>query len=142
MSTLNSIEPMKDASKDEQEEDLVVRNRADEKSKNARSQRAEQLRKMMEDDGNPHCLSGGVSLLTRPPDAEMEDEGEEAPDTSQGSAALDKPTPLKEPTPEPPPVVIQGRRRGRRKVMKKKTVKDEEGYLGKEPPPRNRYLDG
>lgn len=24
-----------------------------------------------------------------------------------------------------------GRRRGRRKVMKKKTVKDEEGYLGK-----------
>lgn len=29
-------------------------------------------------------------------------------------------------------VTVQGgRRRGRRKVMKKRTVKDEEGYLGK-----------
>lgn len=27
--------------------------------------------------------------------------------------------------------VENGRRRGRRRVMKKKTVKDDEGYLGK-----------
>ena len=33
--------------------------------------------------------------------------------------------------PEPPITVLRGRRRGRRKVMKKKTIKDEEGYLGK-----------
>ena len=32
---------------------------------------------------------------------------------------------------EPPVSTQGGRRRGRRKVMKKKTVKDEEGYLGK-----------
>jgi DNA polymerase delta subunit 3 len=30
-------------------------------------------------------------------------------------------------------VVSNGRRRGRRRVMKKKTERDEEGYLGKKP---------
>ena len=33
--------------------------------------------------------------------------------------------------PEPTVVVQNGRRRGRRRVMKKKKVKDEDGYLGK-----------
>lgn len=39
----------------------------------------------------------------------------------------------KEPEPEPKEIVtVQGgRRRGKRKIMKKKTVKDDEGYLGK-----------
>lgn len=32
--------------------------------------------------------------------------------------------------PAPTVTVQNGRRRGRRRVMKKKTVKDEEGYLG------------
>lgn len=32
---------------------------------------------------------------------------------------------------EPTITVENGRRRGKRRVMKKKTVKDEEGYLGK-----------
>jgi DNA polymerase delta subunit 3 len=36
---------------------------------------------------------------------------------------------MKEPTPAAP-VVTDGRRRGRRRVMKKRTVKDEDGYLG------------
>ena len=36
----------------------------------------------------------------------------------------------KEDEPEPTVTVENGRRRGRRRVMKKKTVKDEEGYLG------------
>jgi DNA polymerase delta subunit 3 len=31
---------------------------------------------------------------------------------------------------EPSNVVINGRRRGRRRVMKKRTVRDEEGFLG------------
>jgi DNA polymerase delta subunit 3 len=38
--------------------------------------------------------------------------------------------------PEPTVTVENGRRRGRRRVMKKKTVKDEEGYLGKSIPAR------
>ena len=37
----------------------------------------------------------------------------------------------KEDEPEPPVTVENGRRRGKRRVMKKRTVKDEEGYLGK-----------
>lgn len=37
----------------------------------------------------------------------------------------------KEEEPEPTVTVQDGRRRGKRRVMKKKTVKDEEGYLGK-----------
>lgn len=35
-----------------------------------------------------------------------------------------------EPEQEPTVIVENGRRRGKRRVMKKKTVKDEEGYLG------------
>ena len=51
--------------------------------------------------------------------------------------------PAREPTPVeevPPPKAVElkeevtvqgGRRRGKRQVMKKRTVKDEEGYLGR-----------
>lgn len=60
----------------------------------------------------------------------MEDMGEDAPRVSQESEPVDGPTPQTEISPESPVVVTGGRRRGRRKVMKKKTVKDEEGYLG------------
>ena len=51
-------------------------------------------------------------------------------DPSQESAPIDAPVSQTETSPEPPVVVTGGRRRGRRKVMKKKTIKDEEGYLG------------
>lgn len=54
----------------------------------------------------------------------MEDTTEDAPE------AIEIPPAQKEPSPEAPVVVSDGRRRGRRKVMKKKTIKDEEGYLG------------
>ena len=57
-------------------------------------------------------------------DEEMEGTGEEL---SQNSEPI--PTP-KEASPQPAVTVSGGRRRGRRKVMKKKTIKDEEGYLG------------
>lgn len=43
----------------------------------------------------------------------------------------DKPETPKHDEPEPTVTVENGRRRGKRRVMKKKTVKDEEGYLGK-----------
>lgn len=57
-------------------------------------------------------------------DEEMEDTAE---DPSQESQPIDAP---KEASPEPAVVVSGGRRRGRRKIMKKKTIKDEEGFLG------------
>ncbi len=57
-------------------------------------------------------------------DEEMESTGEEL---SQNSEPIATP---KEASPEPVGTVSGSRRRGRRKVMKKKTIKDEEGYLG------------
>lgn len=57
-------------------------------------------------------------------DEEMGDSRDDATQISQGS------TSQKQISPEPSVVVSAGRRRGRRKVMKKKTIKDEEGYLG------------
>ncbi len=51
-------------------------------------------------------------------------------DASQESEPVDAPSLQKAASPDPPVDVIGGRRRGRRKVMKKKTIKDEEGYLG------------
>ena len=61
------------------------------------------------------------------PDAPLEEEND-----SQ-DAAIDK-TPAPKATESESAVTSQGgRRRGRRKIMKKKTMKDEEGYLGKQP---------
>lgn len=57
-------------------------------------------------------------------DEEMEDSRDDAQRVSQGS------TSQQQTSPEPSVVVTAGRRRGRRKVMKRKTIKDEEGYLG------------
>lgn len=60
---------------------------------------------------------------------------EEMPDADE--EAVREPTPVEQPPPSKPAelkeeVTVQGgRRRGKRQVMKKKTVKDEEGYLGK-----------
>lgn len=68
--------------------------------------------------------------LTGYVDEEIEAAGEVAPQTSQESEPVDGPTSQKDVSPEPPIVVTGGRRRGRRKVMKKKTIKDDEGYLG------------
>lgn len=58
-------------------------------------------------------------------DDEVVDEPAEEP-----SAPVDEPEPPK-PEPAESIVVENGRRRGRRKVMKKKVVRDEEGYLSK-----------
>ena len=46
-------------------------------------------------------------------------------------AALDKASTVKPAEAEATVTIQGGRRRGRRRVMKKKKVKDEEGYLGK-----------
>lgn len=52
---------------------------------------------------------------------------EEKPSEASNSAQVDTP---KAEESEPTVTVENGRRRGRRRVIKKKTVKDEEGYLG------------
>ncbi|KAJ5227380.1 uncharacterized protein N7469_007386 [Penicillium citrinum] len=68
----------------------------------------------------------------------MEDEDaddEEMPDADDEPEPEREPTPIEQPPPPKPAelkeeVTVQGgRRRGKRQVMKKRTVKDEEGYL-------------
>lgn len=104
-------EDMKDASEDEQDEELIASNTVNITTSKSRSERAEELRKMMEDE-----------------DEEVEDAVEDTPQISQQSEPVDASISQKESSTEPT-VVNEGRRRGRRKVMKKKTIKDEEGYL-------------
>ena len=117
--------PMKDVSDDDGEGDFVPENKADPAASTSRSQRAEQLRRMMdEDDENEEEDNDNDA------DEEIADtEKAAALELSQESAVVDNAAEQHEPTPEPAPVVSGGRRRGRRKVMKKKTTKDEEGYL-------------
>ncbi|KAF9892459.1 hypothetical protein FE257_001568 [Aspergillus nanangensis] len=79
-------------------------------TRETRKEREEKLRKMMED----------------------EDEDEEMPDTTEPPEEESKP--IDQPPPKPAglkeEVTVQGgRRRGKRQVTKKKTIKDEEGYL-------------
>ncbi len=119
-------EPMKDDDDDDdQGNDAYIppNNKADPHARTARSQRAEQLRKMMDDDDDhdDEKLKGS----DEDEDDEMPDVDKEPPPTSTSP----DPPAQKSPTPEPTPVISNGRRRGRRKIMKKKTVKDDEGNL-------------
>ncbi|KAI9836582.1 MAG: hypothetical protein M1819_001214 [Sarea resinae] len=107
-------EPMKDASEDEQEEDFVVNkfDGKDESRRQAKSQREDELRKMMEEEDE---------LMPDPPPVPVE-----VPQDIE-TAEPEEPEVQKEET--LPVTVSGGRRRGRRKVLRKKTIKDEEGYL-------------
>ena len=129
---------MKDASdSDDVEESFVGTNRASPGARNGRKEREDKIRQMMEDDEdedgkNDVCCDMTITFnlsLDENAGKGLEDEDMDA---SQDSATIDKQELKKEQSPEPPlPVVSDGRRRGRRKVMKKKTIKDEEGYLGR-----------
>lgn len=82
----------------------------------SRRDRKEELRRMMEEESDEE--------EPEKEDTPMEEPEEEAP----------APEPEKQEAPEPAEVVSStgdGRRRGKRRVMKKKTVMDEQGYLGK-----------
>ncbi|OCL03189.1 hypothetical protein AOQ84DRAFT_368588 [Glonium stellatum] len=110
-------QPMKDVSEDEYEEDYTpeveISKEKSDAARKARAEREEKLRQMMED-------AEDVPMDDAPVEAE-----EEPP-----SAPLDKqPQPQEVDEPEAVVTVAGGRRRGRRRVTKKKTVKDEEGYL-------------
>ena len=134
---------MKDASDNDddvvEDEGLIGANKSDANAISALKERAEKNCRMMEEDGNFHVVAYACHFAKSnvddeeaeedPPTKEEEEEASEAPDF----VMVDKSEPEKEPSPEPAIVVSGGRRRGRRKVMKKKTVKDEEGYLGEFP---------
>ncbi|KAJ4990347.1 DNA polymerase subunit cdc27 [Stagonosporopsis vannaccii] len=107
-------EPMQGMSEDEGDDDapeVQVDTAKIEAAKRARDERAEKLRKMMEDDDDDM------------PDAPATEEK-----LSQAEQSEKAETPKQDEL-EPTVTVENGRRRGKRRVMKKKTVKDEEGYL-------------
>lgn len=84
----------------------------------SRKDRQAELRRMMEEDSEDE-------VEPEKEDTPMEEPEEEAP--------LPEPE-QKEEEPEPAEVISStgdGRRRGKRRVMKKKTVMDDQGYLGK-----------
>ena len=128
--SLIDLEPMKDASEDEQEADLLVASTKSDASKRAsKTEREERLRKMMDDEGSiSRCKC--LPRLT-PVDEPMENAPEELSEPKEVSKPASATPSQEEPPSEPPTTVPGGRRRGRRKVMKKKMLKDEEGYLGK-----------
>jgi DNA polymerase delta subunit 3 len=103
-------EPMKDVSDDEEDSYVPPPQPATKdlvaSSRKARKEREEALKKMMEE--------------------------EDSEDEPVAKAYKDEfPSAIEPPEPKETMEVSNGRRRGRRRVMKKKTVKDNEGYLGK-----------
>lgn len=112
---------MRDVDDDDDEEDTYVpppqkareEKGEGESDRQSRKAREAALKAMMEDsDGEEEVKVG------KRPEVEENEVEVETPDVE-----------MKDETP-PAPVVSDGRRRGRRRVMKKKTVKDEDGYLG------------
>ncbi|CAO2654698.1 Nn.00g114310.m01.CDS01 [Neocucurbitaria sp. VM-36] len=110
---LTFVEPMQGMSEDEGDADDEPEIKADEEknevARKAREERVERLRKMMEDDDEDM------------PDAPNETESE--------ATAVGTPNAIEPTEGESSFTVQNGRRRGRRKIMKKKKVKDEDGYL-------------
>ena len=120
-------------------------------AKKEREDKASKLRKMMDSDDDEELAaepsvpkgSSGVKEDTTMEDAEDEDDGDEkaaewsdsdegkpnGSDDSHLSKAEDKAPPRPGPEPEQDVQQTKGRRRGKRKVMKKRTMKDEDGFL-------------
>ncbi|KAI4277199.1 MAG: hypothetical protein L6R38_005481 [Xanthoria sp. 2 TBL-2021] len=115
-------ESMDEASDGEQLEDSIISAEKAAKSKRGtRSDREDQLKKLLDDDDDEAIHT---------PESGHASQKQELP-TSEAPKKTDGQEPLTStPAPAPAPAAASGgRRRGRRKVMKKKTIKDEEGYL-------------
>ena len=70
----------------------------------------------------------------------LEDQVEGQPEIPWDSIAADPPAKSSQISTESTFVTDGGRRRGRRKVMKKKTIKDDEGYLGTQSAPSKHII--
>jgi DNA polymerase delta subunit 3 len=113
---------MKDASEDEGDDDdfIMVDDTKAEAARKARKEREERLRALMDEDDE---------MEDAPPDS-VDEVQQETETELDASAPIDvQPKKLKEEEKDEEVKVEGGRRRGRRKVMKKKTVKDEDGFL-------------
>jgi DNA polymerase delta subunit 3 len=105
-----------EAASDIDEEMLEAQAEKAEQARKARKEKEARLRQMMDEeedeDEDMQDADGGAEPATEPVDE---------------STALDQP---EEPEKKEEVSISNGRRRGRRKVMKKRTYKDEDGYLG------------
>lgn len=133
MHLLIYVEQMQGMSEDEGDEDDAPEVEFDKEkaaaAKKAREEREKKLQQMMEADGESRLTLVVYKLIFA---VEMPDAAPEEEYDSQ-DAPLDTAPPAKpSESEEQGTVTVQGgRRRGRRRVMKKKTAKDEDGYLGK-----------
>lgn len=123
---------MKDSSDDEQAEEAIEIQKQFATSSRSRSQREEQLRQMMEDEGKIKAKipSPKINQWTEKPVQNMERDAINQSTDSQEIASTEGTESPGEPAIKPQPIASGGRRRGRRKVLRKKTMKDDEGYLG------------
>ncbi|CAL8578247.1 CDC27 protein [Xanthoria parietina] len=111
--TQDPDESMNEASDGEQLEDsLISAEKAAQSKRGTRSEREDQLKKLLDDDDDNEAETDHTSP------------NQETPPISPPHKTSEQPE-------NPPPAAAPrgGRRRGRRQVMKKKTIKDEEGYL-------------
>ncbi|KAL8916506.1 MAG: hypothetical protein Q9208_008484 [Pyrenodesmia sp. 3 TL-2023] len=141
---------MSDESESEDvEEFLKTKGKSANPGGSTRSEREEQLRKMMDDDGIPQTRTQAtISLLTKAEEDAIESTKSRSVTQADQQATSELSKEQSEEPPTNPNATTGGRRRGRRKVMKKKMLKDEEGYLvtkeepawesfsEEEPPPR------
>ena len=128
--TVAEDSPMKDVSDDEGGEDddfVMVDDGKAEVAKLARKERLDKLRAMMDDDGD-EAMSDANSTARPEPADEMEQEAQAEADIDDAAALDAQPKPTDDDKREE--VHVEGgRTRGKRKVMKKKTTKDEDGFL-------------
>ena len=128
---MDSVE-MKDAESSSGEDDFVPpppKQSSAAPSKASRTEREEKLRQMMDEEDGDDDDDGDDDETDK---ADETNEDYEMVDAPSPSNPIDAPQTSKRKSPSPPPPapeVSHGRRRGRRKVMKKRTMKDAEGYL-------------
>ncbi|KAF7910578.1 hypothetical protein BELL_0121g00150 [Botrytis elliptica] len=109
---------MKDVSDDDEEDTWMpapVTQETKAQDRSSRKATQERLRKMMEDDDDDEEEEEKAAPSPAPETPAEELEEEKAPEETKEE--------------EPVATTSSGRRRGRRRVMKKRTVKDEDGYL-------------
>lgn len=108
--------PMQELSDDGEDDSVAEPKKEDDTARKTRKDRQDELKRMMEED------------------SEDEEPGKEDTPMEEPEEEIPAPEPEKEEKPEPAEVISSasnGRRRGKRRVTKKKTVMDDQGYLGK-----------
>jgi hypothetical protein len=136
--TVDPMDGLSDEEADDEDTAMLDDGALTETGGKSKKEREDELRRMMDMEGKNHLIPLYHSCperLTRcRTDEPMVDAPAKTTTADASEDAEDEPESKSEaqtkPEPEETVTVTDGRRRGRRRVMKKKTVQDEEGYLG------------